>query len=84
MQMKVATVASAIIGSVTFFGSYVAFGKLAEFLAVKWKLHTWQKMIKYGFSLAVVVGGDLVRFGLRRRHRSRLGAGSTEGMLAAC
>jgi len=57
MQMKVATVASALIGSVTFFGSYVAFGKLAEFLAVKWKLHTWQKLIKYGFSLAVVAGG---------------------------
>ena len=50
MQMKVATVASALIGSVTFFGSYVAFGKLAEFLAVKWKLHAWQKVIKYGFS----------------------------------
>ena len=49
MQMRVATVASALIGSVTFFGSYVAFGKLAEFLAVKWKLHTWQKVIKYGF-----------------------------------
>jgi H+-translocating NAD(P) transhydrogenase subunit beta len=57
MQMKVATVASGIIGSVTFFGSYVAFGKLAEFLAVKWKLHTWQKVIKYGFSLVVAVGG---------------------------
>jgi NAD(P) transhydrogenase subunit beta len=53
MQTKVATVASAIIGSVTFFGSYVAFGKLAEFLAVKWKLYTWQKLIKYGFSLLV-------------------------------
>ncbi|MHC5010170.1 MAG: NAD(P)(+) transhydrogenase (Re/Si-specific) subunit beta, partial [Planctomycetota bacterium] len=38
-QMKVATVASALIGSVTVFGSYVAFGKLAEFLAVKWKLY---------------------------------------------
>ncbi len=57
MQMKVATVLSGIIGSVTFFGSYVAFGKLAEFLCVKWKLHTWQKIIKYGFSLAVVAGG---------------------------
>ena len=34
MQMKIATVASAIIGSVTFFGSYVAFGKLAEFLVI--------------------------------------------------
>ena len=33
MQMKIATVASGIIGSITFFGSYVAFGKLAEFLA---------------------------------------------------
>ena len=57
MQMKIATVASAIIGSVTFFGSYVAFGKLAEFLAVKWKLYTWQKVIKYGFSLVVAAGG---------------------------
>jgi len=57
MQMKIATVASGIIGSVTFFGSYVAFGKLAEFLAVKWKLHPWQKVIKYGFSLAVAAGG---------------------------
>ena len=33
LQTKIATVASGIIGSVTFFGSYVAFGKLAEFLA---------------------------------------------------
>ncbi|MEE9552802.1 MAG: NAD(P)(+) transhydrogenase (Re/Si-specific) subunit beta [candidate division Zixibacteria bacterium] len=55
-QMKVATVASGIIGSVTFFGSYVAFGKLAEFLAVKWKLHLWQKIIKYGFSLITAAG----------------------------
>jgi len=53
MQMRIATVASGIIGSVTFFGSYVAFGKLAEFLAVKWKLHTWQKIVKYSFSLLV-------------------------------
>ena len=59
MQMKVATVLSGIIGSVTFFGSYVAFGKLAEFLCVKWKLHPWQKVVKYGFSLAVAVGGAL-------------------------
>jgi NAD/NADP transhydrogenase beta subunit len=59
MQMKVATVLSGIIGSVTFFGSYVAFGKLAEFLCVKWKLHPWQKVVKYGFSLAVAVGGVL-------------------------
>jgi len=57
MQMKVATVLSGLIGSVTFFGSYVAFGKLAEFLCVKWKLHNWQKIIKYGSSLAVAAGG---------------------------
>jgi NAD(P) transhydrogenase subunit beta len=56
MQEKVATVLSALIGSVTFFGSYVAFGKLGEFLAVKWKLHTWQKIIKYGFVLLVLAG----------------------------
>jgi NAD(P) transhydrogenase subunit beta len=55
-QMKIATVASGVIGSVTFFGSYVAFGKLAEFLAVKWKLYTWQKIVKYGFSLMVAAG----------------------------
>jgi NAD(P) transhydrogenase subunit beta len=57
LQMKIATVASGLIGSVTFFGSYVAFGKLAEFLAVKWKLYTWQKLVKYGFSAAVAGGG---------------------------
>ena len=56
MQMKVATVLSGLIGSVTFFGSYVAFGKLAEFLCVKWKLYTWQKIIKYGTSLVVAAG----------------------------
>ncbi len=56
MQMLVATVLSGLIGSVTFFGSYVAFGKLAEFLAVKWKLHAWQAAIKYGFSLLCVAG----------------------------
>jgi NAD(P) transhydrogenase subunit beta len=57
LQMKIATVASGIIGSVTFFGSYVAFGKLAEFLYVKWKLYPWQRAVKYGFSLLVAVGG---------------------------
>jgi NAD(P) transhydrogenase subunit beta len=56
-QKQIATVASAIIGSVTFFGSYVAFGKLAEFLAVKWKLYPWQKIIKYSFSALVVAAG---------------------------
>ncbi len=54
IQMRIAIVASGLIGSVTFFGSYVAFGKLAEFLAVKWKLHFWQKIVKYGFSVLVV------------------------------
>jgi NAD(P) transhydrogenase subunit beta len=57
MQMRIATVGSAFIGSVTFFGSYVAFGKLAEFLAVKWKLYTWQKIVKYGFSAVVAAAG---------------------------
>jgi NAD(P) transhydrogenase subunit beta len=73
-QMKVATVASAIIGSVTFFGSYVAFGKLAEFLAVKWKLYTWQKIIKYGFSLAVAAVG--IWYGLTVAFFSDTAAGS--------
>jgi len=59
LQERIATVASGIVGSVTFFGSYVAFGKLAEFLAVKWKLHAWQKVIKYGFSGLVALGGLL-------------------------
>ncbi len=57
LQMRIATVLSGLIGSVTFFGSYVAFGKLAEFLCVRWKLHPWQRVVKYGFSLAVAVGG---------------------------
>ncbi len=56
-QMKIATAASGIIGSVTFFGSYVAFGKLAEFIAVKWKLYFWQRAIKYGFSLIIIAIG---------------------------
>jgi NAD(P) transhydrogenase subunit beta len=56
LQMKIATVASGIIGSVTVFGSYVAFGKLAEFLCVKWKLKTWQKVVKYGISAATAIG----------------------------
>ncbi|HXV75034.1 MAG TPA: NAD(P)(+) transhydrogenase (Re/Si-specific) subunit beta [Candidatus Polarisedimenticolaceae bacterium] len=64
LQMRIATVASGIIGSVTFFGSYVAFGKLAEFLAVRWKLHPWQRVIKYGFSLAVVGGGIAFALGV--------------------
>ena len=57
MQEKVATSASAIIGAVTFFGSYVAFAKLAEFLGVKWKLKPWQTWVKYGFAAATGVGG---------------------------
>jgi NAD(P) transhydrogenase subunit beta len=58
LQMQIATVVTALIGSVTLFGSFVAFGKLAEFLAVTWKLHTWQKLVKYGFML-LVAGGAL-------------------------
>ncbi len=78
LQTRIATVASALIGSVTFFGSYVAFGKLAEFLAVKWKLHTWQKVIKYGFSLLVVAGAGWYGFaGGIQPH----GAASTEGRM---
>ena len=57
MTEKIATVASALIGSVTFFGSYVAFGKLAEFLAVKWKLKPWQSAVKYGFSAVTALAG---------------------------
>jgi len=79
MQMKIATATSAIIGSITFFGSYVAFGKLAEFLAVKWKLHTWQKVIKYGFSLVLAASGIwyAVAIGVLPH-----GVGSTEGLLS--
>ena len=54
-QMLIATAISALIGSVTLFGSYVAFGKLAEFLAVKWKLYPWQKAIKFG-TVVLMVG----------------------------
>ena len=78
MQMRIATVASALIGSVTFFGSYVAFGKLAEFLAVKWKLHTGQRVIKYGFSLAVVAGAAVYGIGWGVLPH---GAGSETGLL---
>ena len=67
MQMRIATVVSGVIGSVTFFGSYVAFGKLAEFLAVKWKLNPWQNVIKYGFSLLVAGGG--IAFGWAEEFR---------------
>ena len=78
LQMRIATAASALIGSVTFFGSYVAFGKLAEFLCVKWKLYAWQKAIKYGFSLIVVAGAGFyaVTGGIRPH-----GAGSPEGLM---
>ncbi len=57
LQMKIATAISGIIGSVTFFGSYVAFGKLAEFLAVKWKLYPWQKIVKWGFAIVTMLLG---------------------------
>ncbi len=58
-QLAVAIVVTAIIGSVTFFGSYVAFGKLAEFLAVKWKLHPWQRAVKYGF-IVLLIGASVL------------------------
>jgi len=80
LQMKIATVASALIGSVTFFGSYVAFGKLAEFLAVKWKLHAWQQAIKFGFSAVVLAGG--VWYGLTAGIMPH-GIGSNQGLLSA-
>ncbi len=79
LQMRVATVASAVIGSITLFGSYVAFGKLAEFLAVKWELRTGQKIIKYGFSLAVTAGA--IWYGLVVGILPH-GAGSTAGLLS--
>ena len=56
MQTKIATAATGLIGSVTFFGSWVAFGKLAEFIAVKWQLKAWQKVIHYGFNAATAAG----------------------------
>jgi NAD(P) transhydrogenase subunit beta len=55
-EFRIATVASALIGSVTFFGSWVAFGKLAEFLAVRWKLRFGQKVLKYLFPFLLLVG----------------------------
>lgn len=57
LHMKIATALSGLIGSVTFFGSYVAFGKLAEFLAVKRKLYHWQKIVKWGFAITTVLLG---------------------------
>ena len=65
--------ASALIGSVTFYGSYVAFGKLAEFLAVKWKLKGWQKAVKYGFSAVTALVGLAygVKVGVMDRWRQR-------------
>ncbi len=54
LSARIATVASGLIGSVTFFGSWVAFGKLAEFLAVRWRLKAWQRVLKYGFPLSLV------------------------------
>jgi NAD(P) transhydrogenase subunit beta len=87
MQEKVATVASALIGSVTFFGSYVAFGKLAEFLAVRWKLKGWQKLIKYGFSLLTAGGGvayaAVVGFGVGGSGAALAGSDRLLGVLTA-
>jgi len=90
MQEKIAIVASAIIGSVTFFGSYVAFGKLAEFIAVKWDLKPWQKLIKFGFSAFVALGGvwyyvsaSMLAGGAAPSGRPRLYAGLTLLAMAA-
>ncbi len=81
LQEKIATGSRALIGSVTFFGSYVAFGKLAEFLAVKWKLKGWQTAVKYGFAAATGVGGlayaltvHALRGGEPERPADRLGS----------
>jgi len=63
LQEEIATVFSALIGSVTFYGSYVAFGKLAEFLAVKWKLKGWQTAVKYGFAAVTALIG--IVYGVR-------------------
>jgi len=56
MQTRIATSATGLIGAVTFFGSWVAFGKLAEFIAVKWELEAWQKAIHYGFNGLTAAG----------------------------
>ena len=68
------------VGSVTFFGSWVAFGKLAEFIAVKWKLRPGQKILKYGFSIVTIAGGAAYAWyaGLAAE-----GVGDTERGLAA-
>ena len=73
MQMKVATGRSPpLIGSVTFFGSYVAFGKLAEFLAVKWKLYPWQKIDQVlGSLLATVARRARLRAAARAQRLQR-------------
>ncbi len=59
-QMSIATVLAGLIGSVTFFGSYIAFGKLAEFLGVKWKLYPWQKAVKFGVALLFIAMGGYI------------------------
>jgi NAD(P) transhydrogenase subunit beta len=75
LQERVATVASGLIGSVTFFGSYVAFGKLSEFIATKRKIRPWQVLVKYGTSLLIAVGGILYGW--------HLGVGLWTGVLMA-
>ncbi|MCB2210608.1 NAD(P)(+) transhydrogenase (Re/Si-specific) subunit beta [bacterium] len=59
-QMSIATVLAGLIGSVTFFGSYIAFGKLAEFLAVKWKLYPWQRLVKFLAAAVFVAFGAYI------------------------
>lgn len=55
----IATVASGIIGSITFFGSYVAFGKLAELLGPVRKLKPWQKFLRYCVPVGLVILGTI-------------------------
>ena len=77
LQEEIATVLSALIGSVTFYGSYVAFGKLAEFLAVKWKLKGWQTAVKYGFAAVTALIGLAygVRIGVLTPRRRAIATG---------
>ncbi len=58
LQFLVATVASGLIGSVTFFGSFVAFGKLQGIITEKPVRYTGEQVVKilfFGGSVAVGV-----------------------------
>jgi len=84
LQTRVATSATGLIGAVTFFGSWVAFGKLAEFIAVKWELKGWQKAIHYGFIGATAAGA--VAYGVAAGFTGQPGAANAAlygGLVAA-